>query len=155
MKLTITLSAVILSTIFLTSTGCGKKEDASAPNPPTQGAVADTANKATATAQGQTEVVNKTAQDAATTASTQAAAVTNQVQGAAATAPAAADKAQGIIDQAKKLLADNKASEALTSLKGLNGLQLTPEQQSAVQSLKDQIQKALAGSAVGGLLQPK
>ena len=157
MKLPITLSSIAVGTLLLAATGCGKKDDASTSGIPTQDAAADVAKKATATAQGQTEVVRRTAPDAAAAAQTGAVAATNTAPDAATTAQASAatDKAQGIIDQAKSLLADNKASDALTSLKGLSGVQLTSDQQSAVQSLKDQIQKALAAKATGGLLPAK
>jgi hypothetical protein len=152
MKTPITLFAAVCC--LLLAAGCNKESQSSENSP------ANAADKATATAQGQTEVVVKqTTQDAAATAPTQPAAATNLAQDAGtaaqAQAPAATDKAQGVIDQAKKLLADNKASEALTSLNGLSSLQLTPDQQSAVQNLKDQIQKALAAKATGGLLPTK
>ena len=67
--------------------------------------------------------------------------------------------AQGMIDKAKSLMADNKYSEAMDLLKKLSSMQLTPEQKKMVDDLTAQVQKAVAGAAasdatksVGGLL---
>ena len=53
-------------------------------------------------------------------------------------------KAQGIIDDAKKLVGEKKYTEALSLLQQqLAALKLTPDQQKLVDSLKEQIQQAL------------
>ena len=96
--------------------------------------------KVTTTAKEQTEAAKETIQTTATNIQAQA-------------TDATTSKVQGIIDQAKKLMSENKMSEALTTLKGLDGQQLTPDQQTLVESLKAQIQKALdAAKSAGGLL---
>jgi colicin import membrane protein len=70
-------------------------------------------------------------------------------------------KAQGLIDQAKTLIAEGKFSDASSMLQQLTGLSLTDAQTKLVASLKDQIQKAMAAkaaadatSAAGNLLKP-
>lgn len=68
---------------------------------------------------------------------------------AADTGAASQAKVQGVVDKVKSLIAENKYKDALATLQeGLKGLQLTPEQQKLVDSLKDQIQKAIASSGV-------
>ena len=74
-------------------------------------------------------------------------------------AAAAESKAQEAIDKAKSLVNAGKYQDALTVLNNLSGTKLTDAQQKLVDSLKAQIQKALAGkattegaSAVGNLL---
>ena len=68
-------------------------------------------------------------------------------------------KAQGLIDQAKAYLADQKYQEALGILSQLANTKLTADQQKLVADLKAQIQSALAkatakdpASALGGAL---
>jgi hypothetical protein len=80
----------------------------------------------------------------------------------AAVTPAANDtiaKVNGVIDQAKALIGQNKYTEALTSLQSLAGTTLTADQEKIVAGLKEQIQKAIAAktgtdaaNAVGNLL---
>lgn len=85
------------------------------------------------------------------------------VQGVAADAKAGAEKAadqiDSIIAKTKALIDSGKFEDALNALNGLAGMTLSEEQQKMVDSLKQQIQKALAGkatesgaSAVGNLL---
>ena len=72
---------------------------------------------------------------------------------------AEASKTQGLIDKAKSLIAENKLTDASSVLQQLSGQSLSAEQAKLVDSLKEQIQKALtakatdnAGTAVGDLL---
>jgi hypothetical protein len=74
-------------------------------------------------------------------------------------ATATIDQAQSQIDKAKSLLADNKYAEALTALKELSAMKLTPDQQTMVDGLKAQVEKAMQAQAtsdatksVGGML---
>ena len=68
-------------------------------------------------------------------------------------------KTQGLIDKAKSLIAENKFTDASSVLQQLSGQSLSADQTKLVDSLKEQIQKALtakaadnAGAAVGNLL---
>ena len=67
--------------------------------------------------------------------------------------------AQGLIDKAKNLIAENKFSDASGVLQQLTGMSLSADQTKLVDSLKEQIQKALtakatenAAGSVGNLL---
>jgi len=102
------------------------------------------------------DTVKQAAESAKTTAEAAAADVTKQAQD---TAAAASGKAQEWIDKARSLIAENKFSDASSTLQQLAGMKLTDEQQKLVDGLKEQIQKALAAkatsegaSAVGNLL---
>ena len=81
----------------------------------------------------------------------------DQVQAAKDQAAAGTDnlKAQGLIDQASKLVANTKYADAANVLKQLANLKLTPEQKTTVDDLTLKIKNALAGDAaksVGNLL---
>jgi glycerol-3-phosphate O-acyltransferase len=74
-------------------------------------------------------------------------------------ATATIDQAQSQIDKVKSLLADKKYAEALTALKELAAMKLTPDQQMMVDGLKAQVEKAMQAEAtsdatksVGGML---
>lgn len=140
----------VLSVALVIASGCGKKDETTAVTAPGSApAAGGTVEKAVANAQAQTEVIKQQAQNLVTNVQAQASAVTTQ--------------AQGMIDQARKLLGDNKWSEALAMLNKLGGQSLSPDQQSVVQTLQGQAQKGVeaaaaksatdaAASAVGGLL---
>ncbi len=160
MKTRIAILSAASAALLLAAVGCSKQETpppttSPPPTPPPQSArqsppaapapVVDTAA-------GQTTVVQQPTAPAAATAQPQV--------------DAAAAKVQSLVDQARKLVTDKKWSEALAMLNQLSGQKLSTEQQSLVQTLKEQAQKALetaakakaaeeATKAVGNLLQPK
>ncbi|MCW5553105.1 MAG: hypothetical protein KIS67_13210 [Verrucomicrobiae bacterium] len=139
--------AILAVTAALTLVaGCSKQDSSSPANPveteKTAGSLADqlqdTAEAAKASAEKAAGEVAKQAETAAT---------------------AASGTAQTLIDKARGLVAEKKYQDALTVLGQLSDLKLTDDQKKLVESLKTQIQKALAGqaatdgaSAVGNLL---
>lgn len=72
---------------------------------------------------------------------------TNAQQEAETAIAAVNSQVQQLIDEAKNLIAENKFKEASTNLQQLAGQTLNAEQQKLVDSLKEQIQKALAAKA--------
>jgi len=153
MKIQFTLPLIAVCAAGLCVSGCNK-EEATAP-------AADTSKPAQAPAAEPAKPVEATqpaAQPAAQPPAAQAAA--KDVADQAGTQAKAADQqAQGLIDKAKSYIADQKYQDALTTLNQLTGSKLTDEEQKLVDSLKAQIQSALAGaatkdaaSALGGAL---
>lgn len=103
-----------------------------------------------------TEQLKDTAATAKASAEKAAAEVAQQAQTVAAEATGTA---QTLIDKARTLVTEKKYQDALTVLGQLSDLKLTDDQKKLVESLKTQIQKAMAGqatadgaSAVGNLL---
>lgn len=135
--------------------GCSKQE--SAPPPPVSHAPASTDTAAGQAVKAQEAVENqlKATQQAAdkAVADTQAKAAEAQKAGEKAAADlrgettALSSKAQTLIDAAKKLVADQNWSEALKTLASLSDMKLTPEQQTMVDSLKQQAQKMAQDAA--------
>jgi hypothetical protein len=153
MKTRITLLSTASCIALLVATGCSKNEPATAP----------ASRPARSTSEPSTGTVKQ-----AVDASLQQAQTAKQKTEDAATAAAAAasSKVQSLIDQARKYISENRWSEALAVLSELSGQQLSTEQQSIVQSLKEQAQKASqaaatakatdeAAKAVGGVLPTK
>ena len=136
MNLKLSLFGSVAIAIVLTS-GCSKSDNAATTAPAQPAAAAQgMVEKATATAQAQTEVVRQKAVETVTNAQAQV--------------DTAISKSQNLLTQAQGYLGQGKWTEALGALNQLNGQNLTPEQQTLLQSLKDQAQKGAATSAQAG-----
>jgi hypothetical protein len=145
--------ALAIGGLVIAAFGCSKQEEATSTAPAPMPKRETAANPAPPPASG-APAAAETAKDAAHDTAKAAQTATSDL----------AAKFQGIIDQVQKLISENKPTEALSLLDSLNGQQLTADQQSVVQKLKDQIQKPSqaasqatdeASKAVGGPVQPK
>jgi hypothetical protein len=139
MKIKLLITEIILCAAVAAVSGCSKEQPA-----------------ADSQAQKASEGMASEAAKAADAAQSAAKQVTDQ---ATAQVKAADQQAQGLIDRAKALVTDQKYQEALSTLKQLASVKLTPEQQKLVDDLKAQIQSAMAkatapdaASALGGAL---
>lgn len=97
---------------------------------PDTGNASQTAGSVAADAQADAQKAAQDAQAAATKAANEAKA-----------------KAQGLIDQAKNLVSQNKFEEALKLLQNLTGVELSSEQQAQTDQIKKSIQEAAAKKA--------
>lgn len=140
MKIKPVITGIVACAILAAVSGCKKEEPVASP--------ADTQTKQTA------DVVAGGVTQAVQTAAT-------ENKPAEAVTPTDADVAQtqGLIDRAKGYVAEQKYQDALSSLSQLASSKLTADQQKTVDSLKAQIQSALAkaagsdpASALGGAL---
>ncbi len=141
-KLHIIIPALAVS---LFASGCSKNEEPPAPSTPeakkaADTAIGDTANAVAAGAEALKQAADKTQADAQKAA--QSVKEQSEAIGAAAT-----EKAQGLIDSAKKLADQSKWSEAMAVLQQLTNAQLTPDQQKLVDALKMQVQQHLTQRA--------
>lgn len=110
---------------------------------------AETAASLKDAAQQAVDSVKQTATAVANQAKDAAIAASTQAQQAVGNAAAALNnQAQNLINQAEAFVHEKKYQEALNSLKGLAGLELTAEQQKAVDDLKTTINNALGSDAV-------
>lgn len=141
-KIILSLSAAALS---LWIVGC--KQETKPVTEQTTDAASSMSDAVTKTVDSAKETGAKVVQDA-----------TDTVKEAAAPVSA---KAQELIDSAKSLIGQGKFQDALTKLKEIGGEKLSLNQQTIVDGLKAQIEKALAGTsktasdaagAVGNLL---
>jgi hypothetical protein len=148
--------------------GCEKKEatppaqeppNAAASQPADMGAMmqktTDETQKAasqiaTATTNAATNLQQEVANAAAKAQETSTQAVdviTNSLTDKTNTVSSITDDPTKIIEAARKLTGENKYDEALKMLGALANSKLTPDQQKMVDSLKEQIQKAMAAKA--------
>ncbi|MBE0542034.1 MAG: hypothetical protein IH623_11650 [Verrucomicrobia bacterium] len=139
-------SILAVTAALVLAAGCSK-QDSSGSTP---------ASETEKAAGSMAEQLKDTAATAKASAEKAAAEVTQQGQTVAAEATGTA---QTLIDKARTLVTEKKYQDALTVLGQLSDLKLTDDQKKLVESLKTQIQKAMAGqattdgaSAVGNLL---
>jgi len=123
--------SLVAAALLVWTAGCEKKETTAQDQ--MKEATAETSDALKKTAESVKEAGQKAASDVAE-------------QAKAAAAPLNA-KAQEIIDSAKRLVGEAKFQEALTKLKELASEKLSAEQQTMVDNLKAQIQKALAATS--------
>jgi hypothetical protein len=152
MKIACFSASVVLAVAAFTS-GCGKTEEsvpppAAAPAP--SAPMADTATAIDAT----TTAVQQTGAELQNQAAAAGAAAESAVAKVQDQAPAITSNVQATLDDAKKLLAEGKWSEALVRLNQLATMKLTPEQQATLAQLKQQAQ-ALAQQAAAGKVNEK
>jgi hypothetical protein len=129
-KITYTIMGITAGAALLLAAGCSKQEPPAGDN-----------NKPMSPASTETR---KATDNAAAAAQQAASAATNQ---AGDTIADSMSQVQSLIDKAKGLVTDEKYKDALTVVRQLSGLRLTPEQRTLVDGLKAQIQTALAKSA--------
>jgi hypothetical protein len=123
------LTSLVACAALAVAVGCSKEETPTVANPPRS------SDPATEAVKGAVDTVKDQA---------------------AATADAAATKVQSLINDAQKFIAEKKWKEALASLNEAAGLKLTDEQKNLVNTLKEQVQKALdATKSLGQDLVPK
>lgn len=141
-----TVSVLAVTAAFALVAGCSKQDST----------ISTTTSEAEKATGSMAEKLKDTAEAAKTTAEKAAGGVAKQAETAAT---AVSGTAQTLIDKARGLVTEKKYQEALTALGQLSDLKITDEQKKMVESLKTQIQKALAGqaapdgaSAVGNLL---
>lgn len=155
--------SAIAATAFLIG-GCSK--ESSSTNVETQvpsvqstqtASISTTTTIANAVSAATNAVTNAVAQ--ATAAATNVPAVTAVTNVATTNAPVPASGIQATLERAQALLAQQKYTEAATTLASLKGQNLSSEQQSLWQKLQSEVQKAMAtkttsdgAKALGGLL---
>jgi hypothetical protein len=146
-QLSITLPLVAIVALVLVS--CNRNEPVA--TTPVVTTTDDASKTATATAEADKAAAAKAEASKAETAKIRDAVKVEAVPPDAAKPEAAKatgnETVQALIDKAKSLIAENKFSDASGVLQQLSGQSLNGEQKTLVESLKEQIQKALAAKA--------
>jgi hypothetical protein len=150
-------SLVALGAGLILLAGCEKKEatppaqeppSAAASQPADMGAMMQETQKAASNiATATTNAVTNLQQEVSTQALDVIKKETNSLTDKTNTVSSITDGAAKIIEAARKLTGENKYDEALKMLGTLANSKLTPDQQKMVDSLKEQIQKAMAAKA--------
>ena len=141
---TIKLVPGIMTLAALAFAGCSNSENAGTTSQEVQKAAQSAADSAKKTTAQSAETLQRTAEQVHADATKTASQLKDQTQTAIA---AANEKVQGLIDTAKKLIADTKWQQALDTLQQVGSYKLSPEQQTLVDALKKQVQERLAKAA--------
>ena len=137
----IALSAWIVGCKQETNTTSDATKDAAAK---TEGVVGQATDAVMSTVESAKEAGAKVVQDVKTAGTEAVATVTEKAK--ELTAPASA-KAQELIDSAKGLFTEGKFADALAKLKDAGSASPSTEQQSVIDSLKAQVEKAMAATS--------
>jgi len=137
MKTKLRMILPALAAVALAS-GCSKNEEpaTSEASKAANSTIADAANAAAKTSEALKQTAEKTQAD-----------VQKAAEQAQAIGTTATEKIQALIDSAKKLMGEDKWTEALNILQQLANSKLTPEQQQLVDDLKKQVQQHLTQGA--------
>ena len=130
MKIQKSILTLVAAALTVWATGCKKEQS-----------VSDTVKDAASDAGAAVKETANAATDKTKELAGKAADATKE-----AVAPASA-KAQELIDQATKLVSEGKFSDAMAKVKELSSEKLSATQQSVVDGLKAQIEKALGASS--------
>jgi hypothetical protein len=153
------ISLTLAATLALGLAGCGKNESTTtaeetatrtAETAKAEAAKADAARVEAAnaeTARIEAAKVEAAKVEAARVESARVEAAKVEAAKVAAAKAADNDKAQGLIDKVKSLIAEGKFTDASSALQQLAGQSLTSDQAKVVDGLKEQIQKALVAKA--------